>query len=73
MRKPVQQLLGIAAPRRMRPSSLEDRGYGTTESPGQRAIRLSRERQSHEARKRSEHEARADIPAIRREILGKMP
>ncbi len=45
-----QQLLGIAAPARPR-STFEDRGFGTTETPQQRQMRLAKQRAVHEAQK----------------------
>jgi len=50
MRKPQQGLLGIAAPKRPR-STFEDRGFGTTETPQQRQMRLARQRAVHETSK----------------------
>lgn len=49
-KKPVQPLLGTVAPDR-KPSTFEDRGFGTTETPDRRRWRLARERALHETRK----------------------
>ncbi len=53
MKKPTQQLLGIAAPKRKH-TSLVDRGYGTTETPQQRRMRLARALAVHEAQKHAD-------------------
>jgi hypothetical protein len=50
MRKPIQPILGIVAPSQSRPT-LKDRGYGTTETPQQRTMRLARARAVHETAK----------------------
>ena len=50
MRKARQELLGIAAPKRPR-STFEDRGFGTTETPQQRQMRLAKQRATHETSK----------------------
>lgn len=56
-RKPQQPLLGIVAPPRRR-TTLEDRGYGTTETPQQRQMRLAKARAVHETTK---HANAADV------------
>ena len=65
MRKPTQPLLGIVAPSRPR-NGLEDRGYGTTETPQQRQMRLARARAVHETAKHADAASVLDAVRLRR-------